>query len=114
MLRNIDPDIVLQVGLALAAVIGLCVLQPRWDTGAGALMIFVLGIVGLPVWAPLLMFYCAIMLVGMAGVFAWWASLPFWWITKPLWRRFYYSFRHRAGEPVDAFWTSSYFSELAA
>lgn len=60
-----DPELIGQIVVAIVAVIALCALQPRWDTGGGALMIVVLLIVGMPVWAPLGMIFCAGFLVWM-------------------------------------------------
>lgn len=84
-----DWDIILQAALAVGAVVALCVMQPRWDTGSGAVLIVALGIIGLPFWAPLLMLW-------MFGMMAWYVvGYPLWWITKPVLRRISAKWPHR-------------------
>ena len=58
-------DLIQLLAISLAATIALCILQPRWDTGGGALLIFSLGIPALPFILPLFVGICALYLVWM-------------------------------------------------
>lgn len=82
---TLDPDLIGYCLAMVGSVIILLWLQPRWDTGGGALMIFALGIIGAPIWAVLLALVCLWGLAYSTTMLVWYVFVaPVIWLFRAM------------------------------
>lgn len=82
---TIDLDLIGYCVAMVGSVILMLWLQPRWDTGGGALMIFAIGVIGAPIWAVLLALVCLYILIRGAATIIWYVFVaPVIWLFRAM------------------------------